>query len=562
MPNLGQTISVYCPLKGTQNEVIRMNTEEKVYRYIVKKKRKTMCNAVLKSMKSAHSPDEMPVFDTSIHDEVVFKTTSKDIYEHLIGIGFVTDLDEFKDSIAAKEQDKEDRLLNGNKFVSEDGAFLYNEFATWLYEESNHYFIRIRQTNCMYYYEDGIYIPYGETYLEEIIQREIGPHATVSTNHVREITNYIKRSCTQNIDVMAAHNNTIVCKNGVVNLMTKELTPSTPETFAFRRVPYNYVPNAKCPEIGGLLSKLIQDEEQANKVYTMVGYILIDSYIHNKIFFLFGPPGTGKTSVTNIITKMLGINSVSDVRLHDLIQRPFMRVALIDSMVNFCGDASNTPIKDASILKVLSGDGRMGVDMKNIAIPLKLQNCSKIVIDTNSMPVFDRRDKALHRRFVKIPFNVVVAEEDKSADFMAALSTKSEMEGLLARAVDEAHMILTTKNPFKTLSIDEEQLDYDSQTWNIVNDFIARHVQVIPEMVDPDIFTTQGDLWVQFIAFCEKKDTPPGMIAREFNKMLREKCKLGSTVPKTRNGVGKRCYMTVKLVHVDTELRGFKKDNE
>jgi len=498
--------------------------------------------------------------DISVHNKEVFKTPNKGLYDYLISIGYVTDLDEFKDIVAAREQDKEDHLSN-NRFISEDGAFLYNVFAEWLHDESEHYFVRIRQTDSVYYYKAGIYVPFGKTFIEEIIQDMIGSDAIITNNHVREIIGYIERSCTRDIDIMNSHADKVVCKNGVINLRTKELAPMSPDNYAFRGIPYNYVPNAKCPEIDGLISKLIPDEKQAGKVYTMVGYTLIDSYIYNKIFFLFGPPGTGKTSVTNIITKMLGINSVSAVRLHDLIRRPFMRVALIDSMVNFCGDASNTPIKDASILKVLSGDGRMDIDMKNVQIPLKLQNCSKIVIDTNSMPEFDRRDKALHRRFVKIPFNVVVSESDKSSDYMEALSTESEMEGLLSKAIDEAHLILTTENPFKSLSIDDEQADYESQIWNIVDEFIGTHIQIISEIVDPDIFETQGDIWIQFKAFCDEKDMSiiDRPKVREFNKMLRSKCELEMPVSVSRNKVTKKVYRTVNLINVNVSLLGFVK---
>ena len=535
--------------------------EENRYRYIVKKGKTMKYNQILKSVKHDYLKDDMPIPDISFHNKDVFMTPNKELYDYLIGIGYVTDLDEFKDQITARKQDKEDNIINGNTFINEDGMFMYNVFAEWLYKESGHYFIWIRQTKTMYYYKDGIYIPFGETFIGEIVHQKIEWDALVTEKHVREIIKYIERACTRDIDIMNTHNDTIVCKNGIVNLQTKEITPTGPENYAFHRVPCNYNPDAKCPEIDGLITKLIPNSKQATKVYTMVGYTLIDSYIYNKIFFLFGLPGTGKTTITNIVTKMLGINSVSDVRLHDLISRPFMRVALIDSMVNFCGDASNAPIKDASILKILSGDGRMDVDMKNVPLPLKLQNCSKIVIDTNSMPEFDRRDKALHRRFVKIPFNVVVAEADKSADYMKSLSTESEMEGLLARAVDEAHLILTTENPFKSLSIDDEQSDYEDQIWNVVDEFIATHIQIIPEMVDPDIFETQGDIWVQFKAFCDDKnmsiiDVPR---VREFNKMLRAKCKLGTTVVTTRNSVSKRVYHTVKLINVNVPLSGFTK---
>jgi P4 family phage/plasmid primase-like protien len=529
------------------------------YKFVIKKGKTIKYNNILKVIKPQYSQSDMPLPDMAVHNVDVFITPNKKLYDYLIGIGYVVDLNKFKLFIKAKKQKSIKDKVNSNMFISEEGAFLYTVFSEWLYKESDHYFIRIRQTDDIYYYRDGIYIPFGESFIEEIIQHEIGWEAIITKNHVSEIVAYMKRLCTCEIDVMTSHNNMITCKNGVVDLRTKTLSAHTPKNYAFHKIPWDYVPNAECIIVDELINRLIPDKAQSDKVYNMIGYGLIDSYIYNKIFFLFGPPGTGKTSITNVVTNLLGIDSVSDIRLDDLIKRPFMRVGLLNSCINFCGDASNTPIKDASIIKVLSGDGRMDVDMKNVAMPIKLQNRSKLVIDTNNMPEFDKRDLALHRRFVKVPFNVIVEESEKSANYMDVLSTQGEMEGLLVKAIDAAHVILTTENPFKTMSIEEEQHDYEMQIWNVVDDFIATHIQIIPEIVDPDVFTTQGDIWVQFKEFTKSKDISavdlPKVIG--FNKQIRKKCDLGDAKGKTVKGVTKRGYHTVKLINVDVELSGF-----
>lgn len=529
------------------------------YKFVVKKGKTIKYNNILRVIKSQYSQSDIPVPDISVYNNDVFMTPNKKLYDYLIDIGYVVDLNKFKEFVKEKRKKQDVDKLNKNMFISEEGTFLYTVFSEWLYKKSDHYFIRIRQTDDIYYYKDGIYIPFGESFIEEIIQREIGWEAIITKNHVSEIVSYMKRLCTREIDIMTSHDNMITCKNGVVNLKTKVLSEHSPKNYAFHKVPWDYVPDAKCPVVDELTNRLVPENNQNDKIYNMIGYALIDSYIYNKIFFLFGPPGTGKTSITNIVAKLFGVDSVSNIRLDDLIKRPFMRIGLLNSCINFCGDASNTPIKDASIMKVLSGDGRMDVDMKNVAMPIKLQNRSKIVIDTNNMPDFDKRDLALHRRFVKIPFNVVLKESEKSADYMDALSTRKEMEGLLVKAIDAAHMILTTENPFKTMSVEEEQHDYEMQIWNVVDDFMATHIQIIPKIVDPDVFTTQGDIWVQFKEFAKSKDISAADLPKVigFNRQFRKKCDLDEAMGKTVKGVTKRGYYTIKLINVNVELLGF-----
>ena len=455
-----------------------------------------------------------------------------------------------------KDVDIEDDI---GAFISEKGKFLPHIFAKWLHEESDHHFLRIRQTNEVYYYKDGIYVPFGKSYIEQIIQREVKWDAVITKNAVNEIIAYISRLCVCEIDVIQKRENVIVCNNGVVDLITKELMPHSHKNYAFKKIPWDYNPYATCDKFDALVKKLVPDEITADALYTMIGYTLVNSYIYNQIFFLYGPPGTGKTTITNIITELLSSNNVSNVRLHDLIDRPFMRVALINSYVNFCGDASNTPIRDASVLKVLSGDGRMDVDMKNIPIPLKLQNYAKLIIDTNEMPAFDNRDDALHRRIVVLKFNTIITEEEKSADFFEAHTTQDEMEGILVKAIDKAHNILTKQNPFKRMPIQEAKEEYEMITWNIVDDFINTHIQIINDHPEEDIFETQVDIWAQFKSFAQQHGNNLNGIprARKFNDMLRSKCGLGLPKTKTHNKINRKVYYNVKLINVDIQLSGF-----
>ena len=484
-------------------------------------------------------------------------------------MGEDTDKDYLKKAKAAYKQMKINNIENelagikgeSSPFINDKGKFVPSTLACWLHEESDFHFLRIRQTNELYFYKEGIYVPFGAVYLEQIIQNIIGWEAVITKSAVNEIIGYMSRLCVADIDIMSTRENIVVCNNGVVDLLTKKLSPHSHKNYAFKKIPWNYKPTAKCPNVDALIDKLIP-EAGGHQVSMMTGYTLINSYIYNQIFFLHGPPGTGKTTITNVISHLLNPDNVSNVRLHDLIDRPFMRVALINSFANFSGDASNVKIPDASILKVLSGDGRMDIDMKNVAIPIKLQNSAKIIVDTNEMPTFDNREDGIHRRIIVMQFNYVVPESEKSAHFLDTLTTQEEMEGLFVKAVDAAHDILTTDNPFNRMPVAQSKAEYEAMVWNVVDDFIASHIQIIPQQPDEEecVYETQPDIWLQFKAFMESRSIQPRdyIKTRPFNQMLRKKCGIGMPVGKTVNKVKKNVYKCVKLINITTELHGFK----
>jgi len=526
-----------------------------IYKFAIVKGRKGLYNGEMKRIQSKIAKDDIPRLVPGGKDMLVYGTPNRKLVQHLVDIHLCETPEMIMEEIKKAEVRKE----RAGEFINEEGAFMHTKFAEWLYKESNHYFLLIRENDELYYYKDGIYVPNGESYIGEIIQSKIDWQANISTAHVREIIGNIKRSCVRELDVMKGHKNLITCKNGVVDLMTMELLPSSPEQYSFKRVPLNYNPDAICHNIDDLIYKLIPDEDVQYKLDIMIGYTLINSYLYNKIFFLYGPPGTGKTTIINIIAEMLGDENISSVRLHDLIERPFMRVDLINSYANFSGDASNEPIKDGSVLKILSGDGRMSIDKKNVPNPISLKNSCKLIIDTNEMPAFDSNDDALYRRFIRIVFSNVIPKEDKTSNFMEALLLKDELEGLFARAVEMAHIILTTPDPFIEMSIAESKTEHEINSWNVVDDFIRMHVTIIHDHEEDDIFEINSDVWVEFKSFMDRQHVSARerVSVSKFYELFQKKCDIEKPKRKMMKGVSKKVYYEINMHDMRTLRKGF-----
>ena len=176
-----------------------------------------------------------------------------------------------------------------------------------------------------------------------------------------------------------------------------------------------------------------------------------------------------------------------------------MSVGLVNAYANFSGDASHEPIKDASILKVLSGESYIDLDVKNVALPLKYKNTAKLIIDTNNMPELKLEDDAIFRRIIQISFKTPIPESVKTSDYMTKYTTESEMMGLLTKAVSSANLIITSKDPFKSTSIAQTKAEYESRRVSIIDHFISAHIQLYtdPEHIAEN-FEPMADVWALF----------------------------------------------------------------
>ena len=529
----------------------------KQYEFVIKKGKLGKYREEVKRLSHEYAKDELPIPAQSKYDGEVYQTTSKKLFTRLCDIGFCESMVDRE--IRIKNEITSDMVLQNEvsdlddefPFKGKKGGFLYNDFAEWLYNKSGHYFVRIRQTGELYYYKGGIYIPHGETYIEEIVQREVGDYVKVSTTHVNEIISYIKRRVLNEIDIIQIRSERLACKNGVIDLRTKELKPHSPDNYMFKMIPWNYEPDATCDEFDELINRLLPTEIDQYKFNIMLGYPLINSYIYNKIFFLQGKPGTGKSTVSNIIQQVYGSDNISNIGLHDLITVPFMRVGLLNTYANFSGDASDQSIKDAAILKTLSGESRLDINVKNIRLPIKLMNCSKLIIDTNNMPEFKLTDDAIFRRLIKITFDIVIEESEKTSNHIDKYLVKSEMEGLLRKAVDSAHNILTGDNPFKTTSIGESKEAYENSRKNIVDKFILNHIQIYPKDFD-DSYEIQADVWKKFTRFCKAQNIDREQMpnVNGFYKSFLLKSGIEKPKPHWIKSMGKsvNCYHGIKVL--------------
>src|SRR5215210_1331569 len=101
-----------------------------------------------------------------------------------------------------------------------------------------------------------------------------------------------------------AYPDIIVCKNGALRISSGELAKHQPRHYATSAVPYEYDPDAR----PAIWDYFIQNTvpAAANFLQEFAGYALTTEMTHELAVWLFGPPGSGKSTFIAGLQAMLG----------------------------------------------------------------------------------------------------------------------------------------------------------------------------------------------------------------------------------------------------------------
>lgn len=128
-----------------------------------------------------------------------------------------------------------------------------------------------------------------------------------------------------------------------------------------------------------------------------IGYSLTYDYRWQQMVWIYGPGGTGKSTIMAIMDGLLG-SSASHVALEDMqdLRSPKL-VDLLGKTANLAADSRRMTLDDAPVLKTLTGGDTIQVrQVYSAAITMK--NLAKLTFGTNHLPDFRDSSGGLARR--------------------------------------------------------------------------------------------------------------------------------------------------------------------
>jgi P4 family phage/plasmid primase-like protien len=121
---------------------------------------------------------------------------------------------------------------------------------------------------------------------------------------VKAVYSQVERRCFVSSERWDADPSLLVCRNGTLNLETRELREHDPKDYATGAVTYDYDPDADCPTLRYVLAGW--GAEVADFLQEFAGYALTTDCSLETAIWLKGDPGGGKSTLLEGLHAMLG----------------------------------------------------------------------------------------------------------------------------------------------------------------------------------------------------------------------------------------------------------------
>lgn len=364
-----------------------------------------------------------------------------------------------KDPVSDKELDV---ILRDKAFLKESfyikGKLQYEKLANYLIREHN----VIKINDNLHIYKNGYY-----TSSTDEIERIMLQYIVNSTRTPRlETMRYLELKAEEtSLDTPTL----ISVKNGVLNLETNQLLEFTPDYKIKNKISINYNPGSYSEVMDKTLNKICCNDNQLRMlIEEMIGYTLFRRNELGKCFILTGSGANGKSTLLDVIKRLIGKENISSVALNELNDR-FRTFQLEGKLANIGDDISNGYIEDNSTFKKLVTGETVNVERKG-KDPFDFENYSKLIFSCNEIPRINDLSDGLKRRIIFIPFNAKFSKSDKDYDpfIIDKLMSNEALEYLLKISLEGLNRILYNRSFTTPKSVNDTWEDYEKRNNPII----------------------------------------------------------------------------------------------
>lgn len=241
--------------------------------------------------------------------------------------------------------------------------------------------------------------------------------------------------------------------NGILDLLTGELLAHGREHHARWVLPVAYDPEATCPTWEAFLAEAAPNE--AAFLQEWLGYCLMAGNPWQRMLWVFGPSGTGKSTFLQAVSDLFGpaCVPVKSGKLDD-----YSVASLAPSRVAVCSELSTRLLQTASLKALVASDPVVG--RHPYGRPFQVVFKGKFVWASNALPPVDQSE-GLWRRIVVVPFVTV----PKSVNPLISEEIRGEMAGVLNWALEGLRRVqeyIRTRDWPLPLAVTETVAEYRS----------------------------------------------------------------------------------------------------
>lgn len=284
-----------------------------------------------------------------------------------------------------------------------------------------------------------------------------------------------------------------------------------PDDFLTYQLPFGYDADAYCPLFNEYLLRVVPDESSRMVLQEFTGFIFTKLNLE-KCLVLTGQGGNGKTVFFDVLNALIGKDNILNYSL-GLFKEPYNRAKLTNVLLNY-SDEKGFDLHPDTFKALISGSPIQARELYQA--PFTLRNKVRFIINCNELPKETESTEAYFRRFLIVPFDVKITDEEKDIELGKKIIAK-ELPGVFNWLLNGLERILQQKK-FTYCEKAEKALGEFRKQGDSVQLFIEEHCYQ-PTENDKEAVNT---LYIKYKDFCHD-DGYRALGKNNFGKKLESK---------------------------------------
>nr|WP_246287314.1 phage/plasmid primase, P4 family [Lacticaseibacillus absianus] len=233
-------------------------------------------------------------------------------------------------------------------------------------------------------------------------------------------------------------------------------------------------PEAQAPRFLRFICEIMDNDlVSVDFVQEMMGYMLTPLQKANSIFFMYSKGASGKSVLTSVLSRMIGVHNVAAVSLQDIENR-FAKADLLQKKMSISTE-NGAATFSTSILKAVTSGDAIQVDIKfkdgvTAVLP------TKFIFVFNALPVITDSTLGFTRRLKLLPFPKTYLGNQQDRDLTQKLY--AELPGILNFALAGLKRLIDHDYTFSISDAMQKATDEYLLAGNPVQHFLARELKV------------------------------------------------------------------------------------
>lgn len=355
----------------------------------------------------------------------------------------------------------------------------------WLAEDilEDYDFLWVRELEKLYVWNGKKWEENAERVIKEECNTRLQDEHRL--NRVKEVIGIIETENTIEKHEFRPIPHKVPFKNGVLNLKTSELEQHSPDNYNSFLIPWDYDPDAQCPNIHEFLDDVTASEEDKETLIEAAATVLLPDLM-GKAFMLTGKGMNGKGKYLDLVKKMVGEKDYKEEDLQQVENGRFASKELFQKLAWISDDLPPTKLDTGSTFKsIVDGTDTRG-EFKNGA-HFQFKNYATPIFAANEIPETDDQTDGFFRRWIIINFPYQFRDNpdednprhkqripEKQLD--EKILSDKEIRGFVNEAASALEVIWQDGKYTHSQGIDEVREMWNTYS-NPVDTFIERYLQ-------------------------------------------------------------------------------------